>query len=246
MLSESPFFLVLFFLIAAAACLWLFYNALKTIGNKPALAIILALLGWTVLQSILGYLGCYRHYENVPPKLLLYGILPITTAIAVMLMYAPTRKNLIKINIEALTWIHIIRIPVELCLFWLFLVKMIPQQMTFEGKNFDILSGLSVPFVIYYGIRKRRVNRIFLLWWNIISLLSLLTIITIAVLSAPFPFQQLGTLQPNVAIFYFPFVLLPTLIAPIVLLAQLIGIIRLAGKRRKAVYDRKTYNATYH
>lgn len=245
MLSESPFFLVLFFMISAAACLWLFYNALKTIGDKPAIITIFSLLGWTVLQSILGYTGYYRHYENVPPKLLLYGILPAISAIAIVLIWAPTRKKLIKINIEALTWVHIIRVPVECCLFWLFLVKLVPEQMTFEGRNFDILPGLSVPFVIYYGIRKRRVNRIFLLWWNIFSLLSLLVIITIAVLSAPFPFQQIGTLQPNVAIFYFPFVLLPTLIVPIVLLAQLVGIIRLAGKRRRAVYDRRTYNATY-
>jgi hypothetical protein len=47
---------------------------------------------------------------------------------------------------KILTLLHIIRIPVELGLYWLFIYKAIPQLMTFEGRNFDILVGLTVPF----------------------------------------------------------------------------------------------------
>lgn len=244
MLSDSPFFLVLFFLIITVSALMLLYSALKTIGRRTAIGTGIALVIWGVFQSTLAYTGYYRHLSKVPPRIFLTGLAPIAVVLLFVLIYPPIRKRLIKINIEALTWIHIIRIPVELSLLWLFLVKLIPEQMTFEGKNFDILSGLTAPFVIFYGIRKRKVNRIFLLWWNIACLLLLLSIIVISMLSAPFVFQQIGLQQPNVAIFYFPFVLLPTLIVPIVLFAQLVAIIRLAGKRKKAVYERRTYNAT--
>lgn len=222
----------------------LLYNALKTIGERTARIVSLVLILWGIVQSVFGYIGYYRHYAIIPPTFFMFGILPVMLVIAIVLLLPFTRQKIVRINIEKLTWIHIIRIPVEFSLFWLFLVKLVPEQMTFEGINFDILSGLTAPFVIFYGIRKRKVNRIFLLWWNITCLVLLFSIVVVAILSAPFPFQKIGALQPNVAIFYFPFVLLPTLVVPIVLFAQLAAIIRLSSRRKKASYERRTYNAT--
>ena len=87
----------------------------------------------------------YRRFlfktDVVPPRLLLFGVIPAFLTIILYFVFA--RKNFIeKLPLKILTLLHIIRIPVEIVLFWLFEQKMIPQLMTFEGRNFDILSGI--------------------------------------------------------------------------------------------------------
>ncbi|MEM9987092.1 MAG: hypothetical protein AAF804_18515, partial [Bacteroidota bacterium] len=46
----------------------------------------------------------------------------------------------------------------------------------------------------------------------------------IAILSAPLPFQQLAFEQPNVAVLRFPYVLLPGVVVPLVLLSHLLSL----------------------
>lgn len=59
---------------------------------------------------------------------------------------------------------------------------------------------------------------------NIICLGLLFNIIVNALFSAPSPIQKFAFEQPNIAILYFPFSLLPTFIVPIVLLGHLVSI----------------------
>jgi hypothetical protein len=126
---------------------------------------------------------------------------------------------------------HIIRIPVEIVLFWLFLNKTIPQLMTFEGRNFDILSGLTAPFTYYFGFVKQNLSRNMLLIWNFICLGLLINIVANAALSIPTPFQQFGFEQPNIAVLHFPFVWLPGCLVPMVLFAHLVNIRQLLLKK---------------
>lgn len=96
--------------------------------------------------------------------------------------------------------------------------------MTFEGKNFDILSGLSAPVIysLYFVARKR--SKSVLTGWTIIRLGLLINIVTNAVLSLPSAFQQFAFDQPNIAILYFPFVFLPCLLVPLVLFSHLVAL----------------------
>ncbi len=93
--------------------------------------------------------------------------------------------------------------------------------MTFEGRNFDILSGLTAPIIAWLAFRNGKTNRPLLIVWNIFALLLLINIVADAVLSIPTPFQQLAFEQPNRAVLYFPFVCLPALVVPIVLFSHL-------------------------
>jgi hypothetical protein len=102
--------------------------------------------------------------------------------------------------------------------------------MTFEGRNFDILCGLTAPFIYYFGYVKPVLSKKILLAWNVICLLLLANIAIIAVLSAPLPIQQLAFDQPDIALLYFPFVWLPCFVVPVVLFAHLTTIRRLYAK----------------
>jgi hypothetical protein len=93
--------------------------------------------------------------------------------------------------------------------------------MTFEGRNPDILSGLTAPLIYWLAFRGGKTNRPLLIIWNLIALGFLINIVTHAFLSFPFPLQQLAFDQPNRAVLYFPFVWLPTIVVPIVLFCHL-------------------------
>jgi hypothetical protein len=93
--------------------------------------------------------------------------------------------------------------------------------MTFEGRNFDILSGITAPFVYWLAFRSGKINRPLLIIWNVFALLLLINIVVHAFLSFPTPFQQLAFEQPNRGVQYFPFIWLPTIVVPIVLFSHL-------------------------
>jgi hypothetical protein len=139
-----------------------------------------------------------------------------------------------RLELKNLALVHIVAIPVEIVLYWLFLNKTIPKLMTFEGGNFDILSGLSAPFFWYFGFIKQSLSRTVLISWNLVCLGLLLNVVVIAVLSIPTPFQQFGFDQPNIALGHFPFFLLPGCIVPLVMLAH-IWSLRILTMRKHAV-----------
>jgi hypothetical protein len=99
--------------------------------------------------------------------------------------------------------------------------------MTFEGGNLDILAGLTAPLVAYLGYHKKTLSIRVLLGWNFICIGLLFNIVVRAVLSAPFSFQKFAFDQPNLAVFYFPFIWLPGFIVPAVLFSHLISIRKL-------------------
>lgn len=157
---------------------------------------------------------------NVFPPRLMFVVAPSLLIVIGLFIFPQGRKFIDKLSPAALTLVHVVRIPVEIVLYWLSLAKAIPQLMTFEGRNFDILAGLTAP-IIAYLMSNKKAGKSMLIVWNIIGIGLLMNIVIIAVLSAPFPFQQFAFDQPNVAVLYFPFVWLPCFIVPAVLFAHL-------------------------
>jgi len=66
-------------------------------------------------------------------------------------------------------------------------------------------------------------RKVFLIW-NIASLGLLAFIVVNAILSVESPFQQFGLDQPNRALSYFPYILLPATIAPLVMYTHILDI----------------------
>jgi len=162
----------------------------------------------------------------MPPRLAL-AVTPMFIGIALLFITANGKVFIDKLDAKTLTFLHVIRIPVELVLFGLFLEGKIPELMTFEGRNFDIIAGITAPFVWYFGFVKNKLSTKIILIWNFICLGLLLNIVINAILSAPFPIQQFAFDQPNIAVLYFPFVWLPGCVVPLVLLSHLVVIRRL-------------------
>jgi hypothetical protein len=219
MLPDLPIYIVIFFLLTVALTFFLFINAVK---NKATTSIILLL--WLALTGLLAYKGVFQDTSAIPPRLMLVMV----PAILFIIFLLVTRKGKIftdSLDLKKLTLLHIIRIAVEIILYLLATHKLIPELMTFAGRNFDIISGITAPVIYFVCFTNGHVkNKSLLLTWNFVCLALLLNIVINAVLSAPFPFQLFAFDQPNIAILYFPFTWLPCFIVVIVLFSHLASI----------------------
>ncbi|MES2515121.1 MAG: hypothetical protein V4580_13300 [Bacteroidota bacterium] len=188
------------------------------LGTGKDKRVLLFYLCWISATGVLSYAGFFQKTDTFPPRLL---IIIIPSVLYVIYFYRKLNTN--NINLNYLFAIHALRLPVELCLFRLFIFKKIPVIMTFEGWNFDIIIGISALLLLCYSVfLKKKINDTFLKVWNVLGLIFLTIIVITAILSVPSPFQKIAFDQPNIAILEFPFTFLPAIIVPTVLLAHLL------------------------
>ncbi len=229
-MEQIPNYLNIFFGLTTLFTIGIFYWA----ANQSKFTLII-LLSWLILQFIIGTTGFYTITEGFPPRFLLLILPPFIFIIGLF----STTKGLLFVdclNIRTLTMLHVVRIPVEFVLYGLYVYKAVPELMTFEGRNYDIISGLTAPIIYYLGFVKKQLNTKILLIWNFICLGLLFNIVVHAVLSAPFPFQLFAFEQPNIAFLYVPFNWLPSCIVPLVFLSHLASIRLLFNNKGNAFY----------
>ena len=229
MIENLPTYILLIFGLTTAVTLLLFYVTVKKstseITRKKADVILLALAIWLTIQAVLTLKNIYNSdVTSFPPKLLLFGILPPILTIIFLFITRRGRQFIDSLPLTNITYLNVVRILVELVLLWLFINKAVPQLMTFEGRNFDIIAGITAPFIAYFGLTKGKLSRQLIVIWNFIGLSLLLNIVVNALLSAPSPLQKFAFDQPNLAITNFPFSWLPTFIVPIILFGHLTSI----------------------
>jgi hypothetical protein len=217
-METLPLYVCIVFGATALATVFLFFLA-----SRKSVPALLVLLSWTSIQCIVSATGFYTITDTLPPRFI-FLIGPALLFILILFATAAGRKWLDNFDAGWLTLLHTVRIPVEMVLLWLFFAKAVPELMTFEGRNFDILSGITAPVIYYFGYVKKGIGKAGMLIWNFICLGLLFNIVVNAILSAPFPFQQQAFDQPNIGVLHFPFTLLPGLIVPLVLFSHLVCI----------------------
>lgn len=222
MIENLPGYISIIFILTTFSTIGFLFYAIrqKTFKSSAARILLLLIPLWLLLQAFLAFRGFYLKTDAFPPRIFAFTIFP--TLLSIILLFIFSRKDFVEqLSLKILTLLSVIRIPVEVVLFWLFQHNQVPQIMTFEGRNFDILSGISALFVYWLAFRIGKVNRTLLLIWNIFAFALLVNIVFNAALSVPSPIQQFAFDQPNRAVLYFPFIWLPSIVVPIVLFSHL-------------------------
>lgn len=230
MIENLPLYIVVTFIMSTLIAVGIFQYATKRGAfSSNATKVLSVLLPFQLIfQATISVTGFYKVTDSIPPRIMIFGIAPALLTIVGLFVFS--KDFILRLPLQTLTIIHIIRIPVELVLHWLYQNGQIPQLMTYEGVNFDILSGITAPFIYWLAFRGGKINKPVLLIWNFLALGLLLNIVIRALLSFPSPMQQFAFEQPNLAIIYFPFVWLPTVVVPIVLFSHLVSIRQLFKK----------------
>ena len=217
-MNNVPLYLPLGFV--ATILLTCYFLVKAAHGNKIVASLLIV---WMIGQGIIASTGFYTNTTTIPPRFMAM-LLPPATLILIVFATRKGRNFIDLLRPDQLTLLHIVRIPVEICLFALYTHQLVPQLMTFEGINFDIISGITAPLIAYLGYHKKVFNKTALLIWNLICLGLLVNIAFHGILSVPTAFQRFGFEQPNIGLTYFPYVFLPGLIVPAVLFAHLCSI----------------------
>jgi hypothetical protein len=217
-MEHLPVYIYLIFAVAVLLAPVIFFKA----SHNSKFFLSMALV-WILILSFLSLSDRYTFTKSLLP---IFPILTIPPTLLVIVLFFTRRgKEFIKrLNIKTLTILHFVRILVELGLFGLAAYNVIPKSLTFEGRNFDILIGLTAPAIYYFGFVKAKLSKSVMIVWNIVGLAFLFNVVFSTV------YTVLVLKQPNFALGYFPFFLLPSLIVPLVLFSHLASIRRLLSK----------------
>ncbi|HYF01841.1 MAG TPA: hypothetical protein VEC36_00580 [Patescibacteria group bacterium] len=190
---------------------------------------IFALISWSALVSILATLGIFSDFTSRPPTMMLF--LPIPLITLVIINRTHTFKEILQqVPPHWIIAIQSFRLPVEIFLWALFMENLIPVQMSFEGRNFDVFVGISAPIFAYLYSR-RNLSHTAAIVWNFFGLALLLNIIVISILSTPIPLRVFMNEPANTIVAQFPFVLLPMVLVPLAYFMHIFSLRQLLALR---------------
>ncbi len=200
------------FLLVAAFAFYFFW-----IGTGKEVRTILIFALWALFVGFFSYNGYFTEHPKGFP-LMMAGSLLVT-------IFTYYLVDVSKINLNALLAIHLVRIPVELVLYELYLSDLVPKQMTFEGWNMDIWMGISAALIlVYQRLTRKKLPKKLMIIWNVLGIIILSIVVVLGILSAPLPIQQFAFQNPNVGLLIFPYCYLPTFIVPIVYISHILSI----------------------
>lgn len=194
-------------------------------------AALLGLSLWLIYVGSLSYFGVIANAKHGVPGSA-FIVIPIFLFITLFLTRSETVARMaLAIPISLLLGAQVFRVIVEIFLHQLAGVGLVPRMMTFEGANFDIVTGLSAPIVAWaYGKGHLSVKQAIL--WNIFGLFMLANVMIRAIMTTPGPLHQLVTEVPNLAIGIFPYSFIPGLMLPLAITLHVLAIHSLRASLR--------------
>ena len=157
---------------------------------------------WLAGSTFAVHRGWLVNYHATPPPIFLVmgpGLLAV-----LIIVFSPIGARLGQgLRFRELVALQIFRLPLEFVLLGYYWEGRIPRVMTFEGRNWDILTALwaiVVAVAQYKGYKQR-----WLVWvWNCFGFALLLNIIALAIMSAPGPLRKLNVSPLNSLPFAWP------------------------------------------
>lgn len=227
-MENIPHYVSVTFLACVITTFGFLYYAFNEASYKGTATVIFTTLisAWIFVISLLTFQGFFENFQARPPRLMLF-VVPAVLIPLLCLLFKSSRHVIDRMPITTLTYIHIIRVPVEIVLWWLYIYGAVAEIMTFEGMNYDILSGISAPFAGLFLVGLKSKSRLAAIIWNMIALGLLINIVIRAILATPYFYDPPTGEQANIAVFHFPYILLPTFIVPAVFFCHVASLYKL-------------------
>lgn len=191
-------------------------------ARRRALLAVVVASAWLAATAAFAFSGALRDFDARPPRLALI-VAPPLLACLILTLTSAGRRLATGLPAALLIGFQAFRVPVELILHRLHGEGVLPVQMTFEGRNLDIATGLTAIPVAWLALRGRLPRWAFVLW-NVAGLALLANIMVIATLSTPYSFRRFLEGPANEAVFSWPFVWLPAFVVPAALLGHLLAL----------------------
>ncbi|MFZ6012540.1 MAG: hypothetical protein ACOYXT_19510 [Bacteroidota bacterium] len=181
--------------------------------NKFIKSIIVILVLWSLFVSFWSLSGIMSDFTKFPFNFMPVILIPLVGSL--IFVFSKGVGDILKhIPSENILRLQSFRFFVELILWALFVNSLLPIQMTFEGRNFDILAGITGPIIGWFAM-KGKISKTAVALWNIACLGLLINIVTIAILSTPTPVRVFMNEPANTIVAHFPASWLPGFLVPL-------------------------------
>lgn len=175
-------------------------------------------------------------FATVPPTMMVVIVLSLALALRVGLSGVGGRIAA-GVPLAALVGVQGFRLPLELLMHRAYGEGLMPVQMSYSGRNFDIVTGATaIVLAAALWLAPQRVSPKLVMAWNALGFALLLNVLTIAILSAPTPLRVFTNEPANTWITQAPFVWLPAVFVAAALAGHLVIFRRLRMElaRRRA------------
>lgn len=202
-------------------------------GARHLLIALGAAIAWMGVWFVVARSGALLRFDHRPPPMLLMMVATLAAGLALGL--SPLGGRLARgLPLAALVGFQAFRLPLELVMHRAARAGVMPVQMSFEGYNFDIVTGASA-LVVAGLLLAGRAPRALVVTWNVVGIALLATIGAIAVASTPL-IHAFGTSPRalNTWVGEAPFVWLPTVFVACALAGHIVVTRRLLHDRRLA------------
>jgi hypothetical protein len=213
-------FVVLSVFIGGSFALGVRWSALRShltpaVANRQS---CIAAVGAALWLAVTGVAAASGILQFEPPSTML-GALVVTFAVGIGVGLSPVGGRLaVALPVAALVGFQGFRVVVELLMHRAYSEGLMPVQMSYSGRNFDIVTGLTA-LALGAWLAAGRTSRRLVFAWNTLGVALLLNVLVVALLSAPTPFRIFMTEPANVWVTRAPWIWLPT----VMVMAAVIG-----------------------
>jgi hypothetical protein len=188
-------------------------------AKRRALTVVLIAGAWMTVTWVAAASGVLRRWEATPPPFAVFAA--GVALLAFLIAFSSYGKRLaVGVPLWALVAVQGFRLPLELAMHAMYERGIMPAQMSYSGRNFDIVTGAAAIFVAALA-RGARAPRWVVAAWNVAGLALLINVVTIAILSTP-RLAYFGADHLNVWVTYPPFVWLPAVMVVAALAGHLL------------------------
>jgi hypothetical protein len=206
-------------LSAGAAVAWLRSGARPSQARHIALRTLALTSVWMSATWMAAASGLLAEWKRTPPPFAVLIVLIIVIAVAIA--FSPFGTRLARyLPLWALVGVQGFRLPLELAMHRMYERGIMPIEMSFSGRNFDIVTG-ATAFVVAALVLSGRGGPRLVLRWNLLGLALLTNVVIVAILGTP-RIQYFGPQSVNVWVTFPPYVWLPAIMVPAALAGHLI------------------------
>ena len=203
-------------LAGGAGTAWRRSAATPSAARRVSLTTGIMAAVWMAATWVVADSGALRQWERTPPPFAL--LVAAILALAIGMAFSGLGSRLARfVPLWALVGIQGFRLPLELAMHAMAERGIMPDVMSYSGRNFDIVTGATAIAVALW-MAAGRGGRMLVLMWNLMGLALLVNVVVVAILATP-RFRFFGDEQLNVWVTFPPFVWLPA----VMVLAALAG-----------------------
>ena len=162
---------------------WLRAGRPVAAARRAAGVTVVGAASWMGITAAAAQSGILRDWTANPPPfgLLVVGVLMVAGTIA----FSRAGQRLATyVPLWVLVAVQAFRLPLELAMHAMYERGIMPEQMSYSGRNFDIVTGIAALPVAAL-LASGRGGRGLAAAWNVLGLALLLNVVVVAILSTP-------------------------------------------------------------